>query len=160
MQTAVEWLEEQFNNWKVPTSQMLFKQAKEMEKQQIIDAYQSGDGDAYNLDATKKWGEQYYNETYGSKGSELEQIDQTNPVTRGSTALVQTTSDKWKEYQDWLNEVPEISSQTEISDEEIKKQANIHGYEEHSFFTAATSNQKRLSWIAACKWYREQLKTK
>jgi hypothetical protein len=50
------------------------------------------------------------------------------------------------------------SSQTEISDEEIKKQANIHGYEEHSFFTAATSNQKRLSWIAACKWYREQLK--
>ena len=66
----------------------------------------------------------------------------------------QTTSDKWKEYQEWLNEVPEIS------DEEIKKQANIHGYEEHSFFTAATSNQKRLSWIAACKWYREQLKTK
>ena len=46
------------------------------------------------------------------------------------------------------------------SDEEIEEQANIHGYEEHPSFTAATSNQKRLSWIAACKWYREQLKTK
>ena len=46
------------------------EQAKEMEKQQIIDAYQEGDGDAYNLDATKEWGEEYYNETYGSKGSD------------------------------------------------------------------------------------------
>ena len=48
----------------------IFDKAKEMEKQQIIDAYQSGDGDAYNLDATKQWGEEYYNETYGSKGSD------------------------------------------------------------------------------------------
>lgn len=65
-----------------------------------------------------------------------------------------TLSEKYEEYKKWLNEI------TEISDEEIKKQANIHGYEEHSFFTAATSNQKRLSWIAACKWYRKQLKSR
>jgi hypothetical protein len=48
----------------------VYAQAIEMHRQQIIDAYQSGDGDAYNLDATKEWGEEYYNETYGSKGSD------------------------------------------------------------------------------------------
>lgn len=57
-------------------------------------------------------------------------------------------------------ELASTSSQTEISDEEIKKAAHENGYEHHSFFTAATSNQKKLSWIAACKWYREQLKNK
>jgi hypothetical protein len=35
-QTAVEWLEEMFNNSEIPNSSMLFKQAKEMEKEQII----------------------------------------------------------------------------------------------------------------------------
>ena len=73
MQTAVELLIEQItstyrihlSDWEFPNKEYWI----EMEKQQIIDAYQSGDGDAYNLDATKQWGEEYYNETYGSKGS-------------------------------------------------------------------------------------------
>jgi len=34
MKTAVEWLEEMFNNSEIPNSSMLFKQAKEMEKEQ------------------------------------------------------------------------------------------------------------------------------
>ena len=66
-QTAVEWLVS-----KMPTAfkeltvnKELIKQAKEMEKQQIINAYQAGDGDAYHLDETKSFGEQYYNEKYG-----------------------------------------------------------------------------------------------
>ena len=42
MKTAVEWLEEQFNNSEIPNSSMLFKQAKEMEKEQIINAYEKG----------------------------------------------------------------------------------------------------------------------
>jgi len=41
------------------------EQAKEMEKQQIETAYQAGDGDAYNLEETKTWAEQYYNDKYG-----------------------------------------------------------------------------------------------
>jgi hypothetical protein len=36
-----------------------------MEKQQIETAYQAGDGDAYNLEETKTWAEQYYNDKYG-----------------------------------------------------------------------------------------------
>ena len=38
MKTAVEWLEEMFNNSEIPNSSMLFKQAKEMEKEQIIES--------------------------------------------------------------------------------------------------------------------------
>ena len=37
MKTAVEWLEEMFNNSEIPNSSMLFKQAKEMEKEQMIE---------------------------------------------------------------------------------------------------------------------------
>jgi hypothetical protein len=57
-------------------------------------------------------------------------------------------------------EKSEILIIPEISDEEIKKQSHKHGYEEHSFLTASTSNQKRLSFSAGAKWYREQLKNK
>lgn len=35
-QTAVEWLEKQFNNPNIPNSQMLFNQAKVMEREQKI----------------------------------------------------------------------------------------------------------------------------
>lgn len=40
MKTAVEWLQEMFNNSEIPNSSMLFKQAKEMEKQRMIDLVQ------------------------------------------------------------------------------------------------------------------------
>jgi hypothetical protein len=66
-QTAVEWLEEQTRKpeWHSLKRQDIFEQAKEMEKQQIIDAYRSGVYDGgenvsqYNMNA-----EQYYNETF------------------------------------------------------------------------------------------------
>ena len=41
--------------------------------------------------------------------------EQTGEIKVTNSTSSQTTSDKWKEYQDWLNEVPEIS------DEEIEK---------------------------------------
>jgi hypothetical protein len=40
----------------------LLENAKQIEKQQIIQAYQAGDGDAYNQE--ENFGEHYYNETY------------------------------------------------------------------------------------------------
>ena len=70
-QTAVEWLEKHLNvyfNKKMESSlwkiKQKFEQAKEMEKQQIKNAYQEGDGDEYYLEENKIWAEQYYNETY------------------------------------------------------------------------------------------------
>jgi hypothetical protein len=61
--TAVEWLVDQFEQvhtqrkWKE-----IIEQAKEMEKQQIIDAYQQGFNNAYFGNPLSK--EQYYKETY------------------------------------------------------------------------------------------------
>jgi hypothetical protein len=68
--TSVEWLIEEINNqkcWADPTRlEIIIQQAKEMEKQQIVNAV--------NLPREKRWynallynnsGEQYYNETYG-----------------------------------------------------------------------------------------------
>jgi hypothetical protein len=67
MKTAVEWLEEMFNNSEIPNSSMLLKQAKEMEKEQIIEAFKQGvaywNGDEWKLIDI----EQYYNETFKSE---------------------------------------------------------------------------------------------
>ena len=68
-----------------------------------------------------------------------EQINQNNPVTRGSTALVRVSKS--------------TSYQTEISDEEIEKAA--FDYVENSEEDKWTAT---LTFIAGVKWYREQLK--
>ena len=65
-QTAVEWLREQFH--KVPQSQFgnLFKQAKQIERNQIIDAVGVGSQlDRGYLYAYHDKAEQYYTQTYG-----------------------------------------------------------------------------------------------
>ncbi len=63
-QTAVEWLMQQLPTIDKydPYYQNLFTQAKEMEKEQIEDAYYQGDADSYKGDA-----EQYYNKTFKSE---------------------------------------------------------------------------------------------
>jgi hypothetical protein len=63
-QTAVEWLQEVIINHLSHEQQMqlegLFQQAKQMEKAQIINAYEKG--------AEESWdAEKYYHETYESK---------------------------------------------------------------------------------------------
>jgi hypothetical protein len=65
-QTAVEWLREQFH--KVPQSQFgnLFEQAKQMEKEQIMEAYWDGGQD---IAWTNKICEQYYNKTYNNEST-------------------------------------------------------------------------------------------
>jgi len=70
-QTAVEWLENQLKDVKYNRLEKngytnavnnLYAQAKQMEKEQMIDAYY--EGKQYGF---KEQGEQYYNETYGNK---------------------------------------------------------------------------------------------
>lgn len=67
--TAVEWLELQMDNLLMDGCAFdstqaieLYKQAKEMEKQQIIVAY--NDGCIHTLKDKMRKGEQYYNETF------------------------------------------------------------------------------------------------
>ena len=69
MKTAVEWLEEQFNNdyskfinW----SKDYFEQAKEMEKEQIIKALIRGHNDC-GVFTMQSECDEYYNETFKSE---------------------------------------------------------------------------------------------
>jgi len=59
-QTAVDWLVEQICGDHTSEWQEQIDQAKEMEKQQIIKAYE------YTAVGTSHYGEQYYKETYES----------------------------------------------------------------------------------------------
>ena len=74
-QTAVEWLYEEFTKTNYLTEDefyMIFNQAKEMEKEQIENAYEIGFADAWDdarYDDEPKYAtaEQYYKETFKSE---------------------------------------------------------------------------------------------
>ena len=61
--TAVEWLVKQINDGQFITDKLLEK-AKEMEKQQIIDAHEYGFYSPAFRMSRKAEAEQYYNETF------------------------------------------------------------------------------------------------
>jgi hypothetical protein len=66
--TAVEWLVEQFNttiNYTMEEYQLKIKKAKEMEKEQIMDAHYIGYIDCRSRNMRTE--EQYYNETFKSE---------------------------------------------------------------------------------------------
>jgi len=67
-QTAVEWLFEKINPYGLSVHESLFEQAKEMERQQIIDAYKQGIEDwnvgDLSCNTKNKSAEQYYNQTF------------------------------------------------------------------------------------------------
>jgi len=79
-QTAVEWLVEQFENYYVfrdLKNTIVYQQAKEMEKQQIVNADLNATkrtAKGVNADVSiirvKELAEQYYNETYGGDNAE------------------------------------------------------------------------------------------
>jgi hypothetical protein len=78
-QTAVDWLEKEQDNLFISYQKgfmsagrfvflqyKLFKQAKEMEKEQIINAFWNGDNtDCTSEQNIKEFAEQYYEQTYG-----------------------------------------------------------------------------------------------
>jgi len=71
-QTAVEWLFEQVCNldWKNLIGEKkleILEQAKEMEKEQMLDSYNVDNTSYYPKTEREKQAEQYYNETYGGK---------------------------------------------------------------------------------------------
>jgi len=69
-QTAVEWLLQRFESgdmYNVEDAQFIKHQAKEMEKQQIIESYRDGRSDQQSERQSRfynRMAEQYYNETY------------------------------------------------------------------------------------------------
>jgi hypothetical protein len=73
-QTAVEWLENQLETYgdsgyckiEWETLDELFEQAKEMEKEQIMQSYNDGKSAVIHIEQNKSL-DQYYNETYKSE---------------------------------------------------------------------------------------------
>ena len=66
-QTAVEWLFDNLDLSGGSEAIETLKQAKEMEKEQIVEAYDAGLFDGTMDDVNDRMHKQYYNETYGSK---------------------------------------------------------------------------------------------
>jgi hypothetical protein len=69
-QTAVEWLEHFLKDrYPLMDSEAIFQHAKEMEKEQIIQAHGKQLKKTQTAGNYEYWktGEQYYNETYGDK---------------------------------------------------------------------------------------------
>ena len=157
MQTAVEWLKEQFDRQRF-IEHIDFEKAKEMEKQQIIDAFTKGADDGFNgLYYENR--EQYYSETYENGEQKVKEYPNSHiyETMNGRYGLSsyeehdQTDGifDTYQEAVDFglsLINNP-TSSQTEISDEEIEM--------------AALHNEPRVTrraFKSGAKWYREQLK--
>ena len=125
----------------------------EMEKQQIerdfINGYKNAD-----VPLNHKLLDEYYTSTYGSKGSD-ENFKQFSLYEHKETI----TSSDTKVSETFLDHVPDVrnmvSSQTEISDEEIEKGAK-EWYNKEGAYSASAIALK--TWVYAIKWYREQLK--
>jgi hypothetical protein len=152
--TSIEWLESRIMGL-IPEdigSQLMFKsniaKAKEMHKAEIEEAFKHGKLPL--LFGQVQTAEQYYKETFGSKGSNAKDVVLGYKTSLDAqmldSQLPQTTSDKWKEYQDWLNEPPEIS------DEEIQKAIDA--------YFPKTDINARWGWKLGAEWYREQIKNK
>ena len=64
-QTAVEWLHEKlWVEFGFAFSDNILKQAKEMEKQQIVDAFEADNTEYKDWNIVKLSAEQYYKETF------------------------------------------------------------------------------------------------
>ena len=121
----------------------ILEKYKEMEKQQIIDAHLIGLIRSLEMEATKQATE-YYNETYGSKGSDKE--EQKRLITEIMN-------------EDAKDGLYNTSSQTEISDEEYYKDVF---YQKQVMNPYPTGDQSYTAYekgfMDFAKWYREQVR--
>jgi len=81
-QTALQWFLDKLPHSIETQFSKQIQQALEMEQEQIVEAYQAGDGDAYNLQDTELWGQEYYNERYGVKGRENKTVVEKDKVIK------------------------------------------------------------------------------
>ena len=154
--TAVEFLVENLNiitrdTNKYDDFKWIFEheiaKAKEMEKQQIIDAYIFGLSDEYVIGSDK-----YYTSIYGSKGSDAtsSQTEISDESWEGCDGCTEQDEVMYKNgyvkgYNSAISELPK-----EISDEEIEK------FADEELGTIRTDFD--FGVIQGMKWYREQLK--
>ena len=161
--TSIEWLENELIEKKIirkdnlstyhdfPTTfELLFWEAKEMHKQEIIDAAERWKGTDF--------AERYYEETFGTKRSD-------DHISDVSKMVVYTHDDVIKMMDTFHTSIlnrdlcmakltPIELPQQEISDEEIEKWVASTPYYGHC------TTEYREGLEEGAKWYREQLKSK
>ena len=128
----------------------------EMEKQQIYEAFYDGEENAHKYKSSPTL---YYNETYGSKGSDGHELDDDIPPTSQYFPTSSQTEISKEEQKEKIVQIMEADAKdglykTEISDEEIEKGAK----EWYNKEGIANYKAEIRAWVSACKWYREQLK--
>ena len=137
MQTAVSWLEQEFIKLESTIGvhgkmYELIEQAKEMEKQQIINTYKHAQV-LMVMDDTKR-AEQFYYETYGSKGIALQNQSESKVIIE-------------------LDNLPK----------EVKKDS-FGEISDHAILTEATDRyvieDEIEAFIQGAEWMQEQLKKK
>ena len=161
-QTALDWYWDKIKSHfehdgdLFETATFTFAIAKQKEKEQIIDA-------TY---ASRRTGEGYYDETYGSKGSDETKGGYICPATKvqcDDECCVSAKDCHIQASEGILSESPQI----EISDEEIEE-ASEQEYDQQSKsyeddITDPFYNYPKylkIGFIDGVKWYREQLKQK
>jgi hypothetical protein len=152
----------------------IFNKAKEMHKKEIIDALNEFSGETLSDEFCDK----YYQETYGSKGSDEAKNDSAKCGIIDNVDYWEKTLEYWKAekeisnigstyyglccarigiIEDFFKSIQLInttSSKTEISDEEIEDKA-IESWMKSNY---DNPEEYRDGWINAIKYYREQLK--
>jgi hypothetical protein len=180
--TSIEWLFDQINDalidftenkisastYGIRVTEYKYK-AKEMHKQEIIDAV--GVGSQFDRDYLYGYhdkAEQYYQETFVSKGSDEVEVPKHPSVIseNGNELLFDKEGNLIKELPkqdvDKLGneDVPKLGY--DVREHEILKEMRTmsakHGFEEHSFFTRETQNQKRLSYYFGARWGYDKAK--
>ena len=117
---SIEWLISELEKVNYHPTEAMVMYAKKLHKKEVIESYCSGN-DLIGA-------EQYYQETFVSKGSGDTLKDYHIVDTNEMVELPKTTSDKWNEYQDWLNEHHEDNLVEITYTEEQVKLAYMQGY--------------------------------
>jgi len=164
--TSIEWLEDNIHSDFTYNQIMdLLEKAKEMHKQEIINTWYNGYINQSPMIDEENCGEKFYQETFVSKGSETLKdyhIVDTNEMIYPKTAfeilqpkltIADTLEFREKHLPEILDAMEEYatSSQTEISDEEIEKEAR-------DYDNSVIYGPPLLHFEQGAFWYREQLK--
>jgi len=163
--TSIEFLKAEYIKRGDSLPSGVFQEAKEMHKKEIMEAWEDG------IDSfSTRSAEQYYQETFGSKKKikfTEEEWAELNNGSKKSHEIIKlpqqeisdkkTLSEKYKEYKDWLNEIPQISDE-EIDNAVVEKYENVG--DEKLFPNHTDKDIWMNGFYEGAIWYREQLKSK
>ena len=161
-QTAVEWLIEQIkeydfsprdNTYLIEIPSWILKerieQAKELEKQQIIDAW----NDVYGH---IKDAEQYYNETFKSKNITLQNDSESKVITEISDEEIEKGATISEEAKERAKNYMRLKGALEPKQETLEEAAEKYANELPEPYNYGINLDKKKGFIEGAKWQAER----